>query len=172
MPALLAALVLGGCTALPSIDGRVPSAALSVEQAQATTLGRSIRPRIAAHPGRSGVLPLQDPRVAFAARMQLARAAERTLDVQYYIWQDDITGTMLLGELERAALRGVRVRLLLDDNGIRGLDGTLAALDALPNFQVRLFNPFAYRTFKWANYVTDFSRLNHRMHNKSFTADN
>ena len=172
MPALLVALALGGCTALPSIDGRQPSAALSPEQAQATTLGRAIAPRMAAHPGVSGVHPLSDPRVAFAARMQLARAAERTLDVQYYIWQDDITGTMLLGELERAALRGVRVRLLLDDNGIRGMDDTLAALDALPNFQVRLFNPFAYRTFKWANYVTDFSRLNHRMHNKSFTADN
>lgn len=67
---------------------------------------------------------------------------------------------MLLAELEHAAQRGVRVRPPLDDNGIPGLDETLAALDAQPNFEVRLFNPFAYRTFKWANYVTDFSRLN------------
>jgi putative cardiolipin synthase len=78
---------------------------------------------------------------------------------------------MLLDELRRAAERGVRVRLLLDDNGIAGLDGDLAALDALPNVEVRLFNPFILRTPKWLGYAFDFVRLNRRMHNKSFTAD-
>ncbi len=165
-------LILGGCTSLPSLEGRQPSVALSADQAQATSLGRVIERRLATHPGLSGLHPLMAPRAAFAARMLLARSAERTIDVQYYIWQNDLTGTMLLAELERAARRGVRVRLLLDDNGIRGMDDTLATLTAQPNFQIRLFNPFAYRRLKWANYVTDFSRLNHRMHNKSFTVDN
>ncbi|MBV7366074.1 phospholipase D-like domain-containing protein, partial [Streptococcus vulneris] len=71
-----------------------------------------------------------------------------------------------------AADRGVRVRLLLDDNGTSGLDRELAALDGHPNIEVRLYNPFALRWPKTLGYLTDFSRLNRRMHNKSFTADN
>ena len=169
---VLGALALGGCAALPSLENRTLTTALSAEQAQTTPLGRAVEPLVAAHPGVSGLYPLDDPRAAFAARMLLAREAERTIDAQYYIWQNDTTGTMLLAELDRAARRGVRVRLLLDDNGINGLDDTLAALAAQPNIEVRLFNPFTYRSPKWANYITDFSRLNHRMHNKSLTVDN
>ena len=75
--------------------------------------------------------------------MMLARAAERSLDVQYYIWRGDMTGMMLLEALHEAADRGVRVRLLLDDNGTSGLDRELAALDGHPNIEVRLYNPFA-----------------------------
>ena len=138
---------------------------------EATALGRAIAPAAAEHPGRSGVYPLTDSRDAFAARVLLARAAERSLDVQYYIWKDDVSGRMLLGELRQAAARGVRVRLLLDDNGIAGLDPALAALDAHPNIEVRLFNPFLNRRLRWLGYITDFRRLNRRMHNKSFTVD-
>jgi putative cardiolipin synthase len=108
---------------------------------------------------------------AFAARVSLIRAAERALDVQYYIWRDDTTGRLLLDELQRAADRGVRVRLLLDDNGISGLDDQLARLDAHPAADVRLFNPYVHRHFKPLGYLTDFRRLNRRMHNKSLTAD-
>jgi putative cardiolipin synthase len=165
-------LAMVGCTSLPSLDGRTLSTALDAEQARATRLGLATQPLAAAHPGTSGLLPLADPQAAFAARALLARHAERTIDVQYYIWQNDTTGTLLLTELERAARRGVRVRLLLDDNGIRGLDDTLVALAAQPNVEVRLFNPFTFRHPKWANYLTAFPRLNHRMHNKSFTVDN
>ena len=103
--------------------------------------------------------------------MMLARAAERSLDVQYYIWRGDMTGMMLLEALHEAADRGVRVRLLLDDNGTSGLDRELAALDGHPNIEVRLYNP-SLRWPKTLGYLTDFSRLNRRMHNKSFTADN
>ena len=165
-------LAMVGCASLPSLEGRTPSTALDAEQAQATRLGLAAQPLVAAHPGTSGLLPLADAQAAFAARALLARHAERTIDVQYYIWQDDTTGTLLLSELEHAAGRGVRVRLLLDDNGIRGIDDTLVALAAQPNFEVRLFNPFTFRHPKWANYLTAFPRLNHRMHNKSFTVDN
>ena len=157
------AALLGGC-ALPTPD-KVASTALSTEQGQATQLGQALAPRLAKHPGKSGIYALADPHDAFAARVLLARAAERTLDVQYYIWHGDITGTLLLEELHEAADRGVRVRLLLDDNGTAGLDTELAALALHPQIEVRLFNPFKVRNPKWLGYITDFSRANRRMHN-------
>jgi putative cardiolipin synthase len=119
----------------------------------------------------SGVFPLPGARDAFAARAVLAGAAERTLDVQYYIWHQDLSGTLLFDALHRAARRGVRVRLLLDDNQTAGLDPALAALDAHPNIEVRVFNPFKVRRWRALGYIFDFARLNRRMHNKSFTVD-
>jgi putative cardiolipin synthase len=163
-------LLLAGCGSLPSLEARSVSTAFT--DTESTRIGRAVTPLAARHPGMSGVHPLLDSLDAFAARMLLARAADRSLDVQYYIWHDDLSGRLLLQELHEAAARGVRVRLLLDDNGIAGLDVTLAALDAHPNIEVRLFNPFPSRTLRWTGYLTDFSRLNRRMHNKSFTADN
>jgi putative cardiolipin synthase len=155
---------------LPTLSGR--SQSVGLEDTANTRLGQSVVRMSAAHPGVSGVFPLPDGRDAFAARALLADAAERTLDVQYYIWQNDMSGTLLFDALRRAADRGVRVRLLLDDNNTSGLDNTLAALDAHPNIEVRLFNPFTARRWRGLGYLTDFPRLNRRMHNKSFTADN
>ncbi|MCG7348703.1 phospholipase D family protein [Sphingomonas sp. ACRSK] len=137
-----------------------------------TALARGAAKESASHPSASGIKLLADAREAFAARVALARAAERSLDLQYYIWHGDRSGTLLLEAVHAAAERGVRVRLLLDDNGISGLDAVLAALDAHPNIEVRLFNPFRIRWPKPIGYITEFSRLNRRMHNKSFTADN
>lgn len=164
------ASLLAGCTGLPSLDGRSESAVLT--ETASTTLGRAASPQLALHPGQSGIHALADAHDAFAARMLLARAAERSLDVQYYIWRKDLTGTLLFEALHAAAERGVRVRLLLDDNNTAGLDSTLTALDAHPNIEVRLFNPFVFRRFRPLSYLSDFSRANRRMHNKSFTADN
>ena len=162
--------LLSGCTELPALDGRSHSA--TVFDTADTRLGQAIAPMAALHPGRSGIYALSDGRDAFAARALLASAAQRTLDVQYYIWHKDITGTLLFDALRQAAARGVRVRLLLDDNNTAGLDQTLLQLGRLPNLEVRLFNPFTLRTPRVLGYLTDFSRLNRRMHNKSFTADN
>ena len=134
-------------------------------------LGESLAPETGARPGLSGVLPLNDGREAFAARVLLADAAERTLDVQYYIWHQDLSGTLLFEAMRRAADRGVRVRLLLDDINTGGLDGVIAALDTHPHIEVRLFNAFRNRRWRWWELLTDFSRLNRRMHNKSFTVD-
>ncbi|KQP11961.1 phospholipase D family protein [Pseudorhodoferax sp. Leaf267] len=170
--ACLCASLLMGCGSMPLPEGRSVSTALPEAETHGTALGRAIAPLAAAHPGRSGIFSLSDAREAFAARVLLARAAERTLDVQYYIWRPDTTGTLLLEALHDAANRGVRVRLLLDDNGTAGMDQLLAALDAHPLVEVRLFNPFRVRSPKWLGYLTDFSRANRRMHNKSFTADN
>ncbi|SFM03583.1 phospholipase D family protein [Variovorax sp. OV329] len=170
--ALLAlAALLAGCS-LPPLEGRSESHALRVAEARNTTLGRAADAIASQHPGHTGIHELSDAHEAFAARVVLARYAERTLDVQYYIWRSDTTGHLLLEALRAAADRGVRVRLLLDDNGIAQLDEELGVLDTHPNVEVRLFNPFVYRPFKALGFVTDFSRANRRMHNKSFTADN
>src|SRR5574337_218169 len=136
-----------------------------------SALEAAIAPLAAAHPGCSGIYPLPGGLDAFAARMLLARAAERTLDVQYYIWDGDKTGTLLFNALRAAADRGVRVRLLLDDHNAIGLDETLAELDTHPMLEVRLFNPLRIRRPRWINYLIDFTRVNRRMHNKSITAD-
>lgn len=135
-------------------------------------IGRAIAGLEAAHPGLSGILPLVDSRGAYAARVKLIRAADVCLDVQYYIWREDVAGLLLIEELHAAADRGVKVRLLLDDNGIARLDDELAALESHPNIEVRLFNPFVIRKPKIIGYLLDFFRLNRRMHNKSLTADN
>jgi putative cardiolipin synthase len=153
----------------PPLRGRRTSTTL--ERTADTSLGHSVGPLLRERAGMCGIVPLRDGGDAFAARALLADAAERTLDIRYYIWRNDLSGTLLLGALRRAAARGVRVRLLLDDNNTPGLDGFLAALIAQPNVEVRLFNPFVYRRWRWLNYLTDFQRLNRRMHNKSFTAD-
>src|SRR6185503_18781301 len=162
-------IAICGCASLPASVDRQHSAALA--DTGNTRLGRALAPLVRANAGKSGIHALDNAREAFAARVLLARAAERSLDVQYYIWHGDTTGYLMFEEIWNAAERGVRVRLLLDDNGIAGLDSIIAALDSHPNIEVRLFNPFAQRSFKALGYVTDFSRLNRRMHNKSFTAD-
>jgi cardiolipin synthase C len=155
--------------AQPSGADRLRSAASA--DASATRLEAAVLPLASAHPGLCGLVPLSDGRDAFAARALLADAAERTLDAQYYIWHNDMSGTLLLDALRRAADRGVHIRLLLDDNNTRGLDETLAAFDAHANIEVRLFNPFRHRRARWLDYLTNFARLNRRMHNKSFTVD-
>ncbi|SEM42846.1 Phosphatidylserine/phosphatidylglycerophosphate/cardiolipin synthase [Gemmobacter aquatilis] len=126
---------------------------------------------LALPPGQSGLVTLRDGLDAYAARVQLIRAATCTLDLQYYIWQGDTAGRLMLDELRQAAARGVRIRLLLDDLGVPDLDPLLQALDSLPGVEVRLFNPFLLRRLRLLNLLLDFGRLNRRMHNKSFTAD-
>lgn len=155
---------------LPSLDGRSESSAYT--DTDGTRLGRSIAPLAAAHAGLSGIYTLLDARDAFAARILLTRAADRSLDIQYYIWRADRSGTLLFEAVREAADRGVRVRLLLDDNNTFGLDTVLAALDEHPNIEVRLFNPFLQRRWRALGYLTNPLRLNRRMHNKSFTVDN
>lgn len=154
---------------LPSLEGRPESAAIPASTQ--TLLGQGALAETAAHPGKSGVLPLGEGVDAFAARMVLAQAAQASIDARYYIWTDDLTGILLLSELQRAAQRGIRVRLLVDDNGTRALDPELAALDAMPTAEVRIFNPFTLRNPRLASYLFDFLRLNRRMHNKSMTVD-
>lgn len=167
--AVLAILAARLIFALPPVAGRVDSTALNPPDTG--TLNDAITPQWQDHPGKTGVMPLGNGADAFAARMLLADAAVSSIDAQYYIWHGDLTGSLLLNTLKEAADRGVRVRLLLDDNGTSGLDGPLAALNAHENAEVRLYNPFNLRRFKLLSYTFNFLRLNRRMHNKSFTVD-
>lgn len=163
-------LLVTGCASLPGKVERTESRAI-VNTAD-TRLAKAFDPIVAAHPGESGVRELLSAEDAFAARILLARHADRTLDLQYYIWRNDTTGKLMWQALWEAAERGVRVRVLLDDANTAGLDAMLATLDAHPNIEIRLFNPFANRGFRVGDFAFDFSRVNRRMHNKSFTADN
>ena len=125
-------------------------------------------PRIRASPAST---QLADGRDALAARLALADAAQRSLDVQYFIWNKDLAGKVLLERLFRAADRGVRVRLLLDDLGTMPSDATLLTIDSHPNIEVRMFNPVALRSPRLLGMIADLVRINKRMHNKSFIAD-
>lgn len=165
-------LLLGGCAAfLPSLDERTQSSYLDIPATPRldSTLGIPSTPSKA---DISHIYLLNDAHEAFVARAALIEAADHTLDLQYYIWHNDISGKLLFNLIHRAAERGVRVRLLLDDNNTNGMDDLLLALDNHPNIEVRLFNPFIFRKWRALGYVADFPRLNRRMHNKSFTADN
>jgi putative cardiolipin synthase len=164
----LAVLLLRTWFPLPSLVGRRASEALPAGDSR---LAQLFAAEAEAHAGLSGILALPGARESFAARVLLVRSAERSLDLQYYIWKRDTSGLILLDEVLKAAERGVRVRLLLDDNGTAGLDPELMALDRHPRIEVRLFNPFTIRSPKLLNYLIDFPRLNRRMHNKSLTAD-
>ncbi|WP_233145687.1 phospholipase D-like domain-containing protein, partial [Phaeobacter sp. 22II1-1F12B] len=122
--------------------------------------------------GRSGVKLISNGEEAFAARMLLAATADISLDAQYYLLHNDPTGQLFAWSLLEAADRGVRVRLLLDDMDTSGYDAMTAALDTHENIEIRLFNPFWRDQSLLFAGITDFKRINRRMHNKSMTADN
>jgi putative cardiolipin synthase len=167
--ALLAAW-LAGCAGLPSQQDRAATYAL--EPSAEGRLGQAVLPLVRPHPGQTAVVAIDDGHVALAARLALARAATRSIDIQTFIWHPDAAGTLLWEEVLRAAERGVRVRLLLDDLNTAGTDPTLALLMSQPNVELRLYNPFVGRGSRALGFLGDFERLNHRMHNKSFTVDN
>ena len=167
---LVLPLLISGCASLPTDFQRSPSHVIT--ETSSTRLGRAIEPVLAKHPGKSGFHALIEGTDAFAARVLLVHNAEKTLDIQYYIWHDDLTGKVLHNQLLAAADRGVRVRLLLDDLDTAGKDEMLHIIDAHPNIEIRLFNPFANRKHRIGDILTDTSRINRRMHNKSLTADN
>ena len=164
-------VVASGCASLPDVEevARTPSYALS--DPAGTRLQESLQPLLGSHPGQSGFLTLPTGEGAFVARLRLVDAAQKTLDIQYYIWHEDLTGGVLHNQLLAAADRGVRVRILQDDLNTAGMDQTLRLLDAHENVEVRLFNPFANREYRADDLVTDTRRINHRMHNKTLTAD-
>lgn len=137
-----------------------------------THLGRQLEGVAKKYPGEAGFYPLVDGIEALAARLLLAERAEISIDAQYYLLINDVVGLAFIDALLRAADRGVRVRLLLDDMFTQGYDNGLAALDSHPNFELRIFNPFGNRSARFMDGVTGFSRINRRMHNKSFTVDN
>lgn len=155
--------------ALPDLSGRERVEAIPASND--TALGGLMAGAVLANPGHSGVMALSDGNDALDSRLELILAAEQSIDAQYYIWHDDTSGLLLLDSLKQAAQRGVRVRLLLDDNGIPAMDSLLAALNAQDNLEIRLFNPSVVREPKGLSFLFDFFRMNRRMHNKSLIVD-
>jgi putative cardiolipin synthase len=170
-PAWLLAAGIGIAGCAPCAAQNRTASACPADTAS-TPLGLAVAPEAAEHPGLTGIEPITDGRVALGMRLVLLRAATRSIDIQTFIWHADNSGTLLYEEVLRAAERGVRVRLLLDDVNMEGLDPVFALLDAQPNIQLRLYNPFTGRGSRGLGFLGDFERLNRRMHNKSFTVDN
>jgi putative cardiolipin synthase len=171
--ACLAALALSGCASLQPRPELPDGAALPV--GTGTTLDGRIDDVEARHPGQSGFRLVREGPEAFAIRAVTARLAGRSLDVQTYIWHADATGAFLAHELLAAADRGVRVRLLVDDMDARARNYGFAALHAHPNVEVRMFNPFESRSGTLSlvfEALGSVKRINRRMHNKTWIADN
>ena len=165
------AITVTGCSTLPKhkIES-IPETTLQVDTAQ-TTLAQIIQPLQEQHPDLTGYLVLFEPLEALATRLSLIDKAEKTLDLQYYIWDNDKVGALALHALIRAADRGVKIRLLIDDNNAKSTEGIFLALAQHPNIEVKLFNPYRFRKYRALDMILDLKRINRRMHNKSFIAD-
>ena len=173
---LLAIVLQGACAQLPQHVDRPVSTALP--SPSGTALEALVQQRRKADAARfeSGFLLLGGPPAAYGSRLALIEGAQKTLDLQYYaIHADASTGRLLRG-IRAAAQRGVRVRILLDDFHSTGRDALVLGLAFVPNIEMRLFNPLAgARGSSFArilNSVGDASRIQQRMHNKLFLADN
>ena len=164
---------LGGCAQLPPRPALPDVAAIA--PAEGGRLDDLSADREARHPGASAFRLVTEGTEAFVVLMQSARLAVRSLDVQTYIWHSDLTGNYLAQQLLESADRGVRVRLLVDDLDARAKNDGFAALASHPNIDVRMFNPFVTRSGtlrKAGEGAMNFKRINRRMHNKSWIADN
>ena len=166
--------MIAGCSSLQPIPDeldRTAYACIQHYQPQGDPLYRSsgeLAPE-------SSFLTIDNPLDALQWRQALANKAEHTLDIQYFIWRADDTGALLIQHVLEAADRGVRVRLLMDDLDSINWNRRAMALDSHPWIEIRVFNPFKMLRGGWGQRVfelaLDLKRLNHRMHNKLFMAD-
>ena len=170
--AMLVIVELAACATLPSVTHRPPSTTWVASQNARLA---SVVDSMGLPSDASAVRALPEARFALDARIALMRATEVSLDVQTYLLADDALGRQMAREMSEAAARGVRVRLLVDDLLTHSVYELLLGLAASPNVEVRVYNPFAMgRTAvvgRFLNLLTDFERLNHRMHNKLLVAD-
>jgi putative cardiolipin synthase len=166
----LSLFLLAACSQTVRTFEQTPS--YSPAQPTSTRLTKAVQRLGDPRDGRSGVRLIGNGEEALAARLALAAAAEQTIDAQYYLLHNDSTGKIFAWSLLEAADRGVRVRLLLDDMDTKSYDAATAALNSHENIEIRLFNPFWRDKSRVAAGLTDFKRINRRMHNKSMTADN
>ena len=171
LPAVLLCLltIVGGCADLPPTHKAVVSAPAPYEGG---VLAELFAVPQEAGEGESGLIILRDGNRALRERLNLIQMSERSIDLQYYIWNSDQSGRLLMQQLFIAADRGVKVRLLLDDFSVGDRNDQLITINSHPHVEVRIHNPFMMRGLgKWANFTFDLDRLNHRMHNKTFTVD-
>jgi len=170
LPLFAILFLIGGCATLPKNFDRPESYAYT--DTNDTRFAKALHDEMVAHPGQSGFLLLTSGLNAFVARAMLAQSAERSIDAQYYLYNDDLTSRLFTYQLLKAADRGVRVRLLVDDIGLEGRDLGATVMGSHPNIEVRIFNPFSRNTGRVLQLVTRLGSVTRRMHNKSFTVDN
>ncbi len=163
-------ITLGGCAVLPDNDARIHTMAYT--DTDNTLLGAAYTQSLERVPGQNAFLMLRNGLDAFVARALLSQAAERSIDTQYYMLHGDHVGSLFVDQLWRAADRGVRVRLLLDDIDEGHRDHVISIFDSHPNIEVRIFNPFGRNVGRTWQYITGFGKQTRRAHNKSFTVDN
>lgn len=167
---LLVLALAAGCATLP--EHVEVAASQAIPAASGTELGRRVIEDSQRYPGASAIVIEDTGRDALLHRAALIEAAERSIDAQYYIWHADLTGNYLAARLVRAADRGVRVRLLLDDLHFAADQATMEHLDRHPLIEVRVYNPSRSRGIaRWLAYIRDFGRLNRRLHIKTFVVD-
>ena len=169
--ACLLVLGLSGCSTLPQQYPQPLQYYYQTDTSQ-TTFAKIFQPLREQHPNLTGYHILYDPLEALATRIHLIDKAEKTLDLQYYIWDNDRIGALALHSIINAADRGVKVRLLIDDNNAKQMEGILLALDQHANIDVKLYNPYGFRQYRGMDILLDLKRVNRRMHNKSFIVDN
>src|SRR5579863_10472432 len=173
---MLVASCIGGCASLPPGSAYPKTSSAALTEPEATKVGRQFAIAAQEHGEKSGYRIISIGVDGFLLRMEMIETAERTLDLQYYILRDDESGRLLTDALLRAANRGVRVRLLLDDGDTLPGDERIFSIAGRANVEVRIFNPFAYRghnrLIKGTEYLFNHSRLDYRMHNKLLVADN
>ena len=162
--------LMGGCASLPPNSANQETYAL--QDTIDSRLGKKYLALKKGHAEKSGFLLLGKGLDAFTARMALAQDADRSIDAQYYMIHKDLTGKLFADQLLKAADRGVRVRLLLDDIDLSDRDENLAVFASHPNIDLRVFNPFSRNTMRALQFLTRFGSVTRRMHNKSFTVDN
>jgi len=168
--------LLSACASLPP-GSRYPKAhSEALADSASTRFAQKFAAEARNHAGRSGFRIINVGVDGFLMRLEMINAAERTLDLQYYIFREDETGHLLSDALVKAADRGVRIRILVDDGETKAGDEQLLALSGHAAIETRVFNPFAYRGYNWvirgAEYLLRHSRLDYRMHNKLIVADN
>ena len=169
----LSLIFLGGCA--PSLSPLIlpDSHDISPQESAEIWQTRGIIPTTG---DLSHFMLLNNGSLALHSRLALIDSATRSIDAQYFLWKFDQVGSLLMERLLLAADRGVRVRLLIDDSFLSGEDVSLEEVDSHPNIEVRIYNPFALRStstaLRFLENLNDFSRTNHRMHNKTLTADN
>ncbi|MCF6311383.1 MAG: phospholipase D family protein [Verrucomicrobiales bacterium] len=170
---ILIVISLTSCATAPPNDSRTASYALPKAETSSSSLTRHIRKESAPHDlsGKSGARLLVNGTSAFVARMLLVEQAQKSLDLQYYIWNADLSGRLLTHQLLKAADRGVRVRVLLDDMVFAGRDANASLLGQHPNIELRIYNPFSRKSSRLWQMATRMKTITRRMHNKTFTAD-
>jgi cardiolipin synthase C len=174
--AVATVMLLGACSSVPAKFNEPKSWSVALVDPEDTRLGTQFDGAARKRDGNSAFRIISAGVDGFLARVEMCDAAEKTLDLQYFIFRGDATGRLLTDALMRAADRGVRVRVLVDDSDTVAGDEQIFSLDAHPNIEIRIFNPFVYRGHSTLRRGIEFTfnapRLDYRMHNKLLIVDN